>query len=319
MIRFSCEQCGFKISVQDANAGKKGKCPKCKNVLFVPAKHDIDFDFSGKPGEIKLQNKQDNTPKTTEDTSEYYHYPSEYQSKPEYDGKRKYPWFIDIFLYTTSKSGLVNLAIFTAIFTIVYLLRTNLSTIGRLISMPLAIIGLYMGWYFTECVRDSAKGGTRAPEAFAYMGLGEMWEQVQHIVGVYLVYPAPVLFYQIFTNRLDTIFWILLITGTFFFPMALLSCIMFDSARGLNPILLLVSIFSTFFQYCGLVLLVIMIILSFIFMIEISGANNMAKFSISILILSGILFFLQMYISLVIAHLIGRFYWRNEEKLNWEC
>jgi hypothetical protein len=30
------------------------------------------------------------------------------------------------------------------------------------------------------------------------------------------------------------------------------------------------------------------------------------------------LFFLGLYIGFVIAHMIGRFYWRNQGKLNWE-
>ena len=36
------------------------------------------------------------------------------------------------------------------------------------------------------------------------------------------------------------------------------------------------------------------------------------------LILGGAVFFIGLYIAFVIAHLIGRFYWRNQEKLNWE-
>jgi len=319
MIQFSCEQCGCKLSIQDANAGKRGKCPKCKNVLVVPEKADEDFAFMEKPGGLKLHENQANHPKPLGDTNEYYNYPSEHISTPEYDGIRKLPWFIDIFLYPTSKSGLIHLAIFTIIASVTYTLRINLNIIGRISSMPLALIGLYLGWYFTECVRDSAKGGIRSPEAFAYMGLGEMWDQVQHIVGVYLIYLAPVLLYQSFTQRIDGVFWILLITGTFFFPMALLTCIMFDSVRGLNPFLLLGSIFSTILQYIGLVLLVTGIVLSFVFMIKLSGVENSQKFSVGILVFSTLFFFLQIYITLVIANLIGRFYWRNEEKLNWEC
>ena len=34
--------------------------------------------------------------------------------------------------------------------------------------------------------------------------------------------------------------------------------------------------------------------------------------------LPGIQLPLCLYVMLVFGHLIGRFYWRNEEKLNWE-
>lgn len=312
MIRFCCEQCGCKISVKDEYARKKGKCPKCKNILIIPEKND-DFAFMEKPGELKLQQKHDNHKTTIEDNSEQDFYPSEHINGSEYDSQRKLPWLIDISLYPTSASGLTNLAIFTVIFTIIYILRTYLSTIGRIASIPLALVGLYMGWYFTECVRDSAKGRIRAPEAFAFMGIGEMWEQVQHIVGVYLIYLTPALFYNLYTNRFDTTLMILLITGTFFFPMALLTCIMFDSIRGLNPFLLLGSIFSTFLQYLCLVVLIFGIIFSFLYLSNFlmnSSANKIV----------GLVFFpLQIYLTLIIAHIIGRFFWRNEEKLNWEC
>lgn len=38
MIRFVCSKCGHKINVADKHAGKKGKCPKCGNVVIVPQK-----------------------------------------------------------------------------------------------------------------------------------------------------------------------------------------------------------------------------------------------------------------------------------------
>jgi hypothetical protein len=36
MIQFKCQQCGHAIKVGDAFAGKKGKCPHCKNPVEVP-------------------------------------------------------------------------------------------------------------------------------------------------------------------------------------------------------------------------------------------------------------------------------------------
>jgi hypothetical protein len=41
MIRFCCEHCAHKISVQDKGVGKKGKCPKCGGVIVVPAESTI--------------------------------------------------------------------------------------------------------------------------------------------------------------------------------------------------------------------------------------------------------------------------------------
>ena len=41
MIRFACSNCGRQISVDDKYVGKKGKCPKCQNVMIVPEKSTI--------------------------------------------------------------------------------------------------------------------------------------------------------------------------------------------------------------------------------------------------------------------------------------
>jgi len=36
MIKFNCDNCGRKFSAPESYAGKKGRCPKCKNVVFIP-------------------------------------------------------------------------------------------------------------------------------------------------------------------------------------------------------------------------------------------------------------------------------------------
>jgi hypothetical protein len=44
MIRFCCDYCAHKISVRDKDVGKQGKCPKCGNVITIPAESTI-IDF----------------------------------------------------------------------------------------------------------------------------------------------------------------------------------------------------------------------------------------------------------------------------------
>ena len=63
--------------------------------------------------------------------------------------------------------------------------------------------------------------------------------------------------------------------------MGLLACVMFDSIRALNPILLIGSILSTFFQYCGLVLLIIGIVLAFR---ALTGMADAGEFYVYILV-----------------------------------
>jgi len=91
--------------------------------------------------------------------------------------------------------------------------------------------------------------------------------------------------------------------------MGLLAVIMFDSFSGLNPFLLIGSIFSTFFYYCGLILLYCTI-------------GYLFTKTISLLHLSGFLNYVTVaaavYLAMVAAHLLGRFYFRYKEKLYWE-
>ena len=382
MVRFSCEHCGHKISVQDKHIDKRGKCPECGAIIVIPGKSTIitlhcqtcnqtisvPKTYAGK--EIQCPNCKDQfivpatefkiSPETQSPSAQrafstgaltFLDVPEEYKLKDlpasqtsesgkaivseleseeyrsneeESIGERKLPWLIDIFLYPTSPSGLISLIIIVVIPMLIAIVRTLMGPLGFSVGIAgfflnLAI-GLYLLWFFTECVRDSAQGGTRAPEVFATSSLGDMWSQAQHILGCYLILLGPVLFYHNLTQRKDAIFWSLLAYGAFCFPMGLLACIMFDSVRGLNPILLVCSIFSTFFQYIGLVLLIVAIILAFSALpdMETNDTEQPQPPKISTLILGGIFFGIAIYFALVVAHLIGRFYWRNQEKLNWE-
>lgn len=215
----------------------------------------------------------------------------------------------------------MHLGIFTIIPFVLSLIGILLGPFSMAMAFPSLLIniaiGLYICWYITECVRDSAKGGQRAPEAFAMSGLGEMWSQSLHIIGCYLIFLGPALFYSVFSNETDIVFWLLLIYGAFFFPMGLLACIMFDSVGGLNPLLLIGSIFSTFFQYCGLVLLISGIVLGFR-AIQTTRTSDIQQETITTIVIGAISSLILFYIAFVVAHLIGRFFWRNQEKLNWE-
>jgi len=338
LMTFHCQTCNRKISVPKTYMGKEIQCPNCKDRFVVPMTNvDHSPDTPGPPAERTFSTG----PLTLQDVPEEYKLEdpptrpmseaeqailSELESKEETSeeaiGERKLPWFIDIFLYPTSLSGLISLIIIVVIPMLTAIIRTLMGPLGFSIGVAgfflnLAI-GLYLFWFFTECVHDSAEGGTRAPEAFAATSsLGDMWSQAQHIIGCYLILLGPVFFYHLYTQRTDVIFWLLLGYGAFFFPMGLLACIMFDSIRGLNPILLVASIVSTFFHYSGLVLLIIAIILAFSALPGMSTEETQRP-DILTLFVGGIFSVLLIYIAFVIAHVIGRFYWRHQEKLNWE-
>ena len=239
----------------------------------------------------------------------------------ESNDQRKLPWLIDIFLYPISLPGILHLGMFTVIPLLIALVRISLGPFGMAVAFPGFLINiavmLYLYWYVSECIRDSAKGGLRAPEAFATLGLSDMWSQALHIIGCFIIFLGPAFFYFYFGQKTDVVFWLLLGFGVFFFPMGLLACIMFDSVRGLNPILLIPSIFSTFFQYCGLVLLITGIVLGFR-AIRMKQSDDVQTLTITLIFLGSVFYLIMLYVTFVVAHLIGRFYWRYEKKLNWE-
>ncbi|MCG3180954.1 MAG: hypothetical protein BIFFINMI_03320 [Phycisphaerae bacterium] len=45
-IQFHCEHCGAKISAPDAAGGKKGRCPSCKQHVYVPAPDADELDLA---------------------------------------------------------------------------------------------------------------------------------------------------------------------------------------------------------------------------------------------------------------------------------
>jgi DNA-directed RNA polymerase subunit RPC12/RpoP len=382
MVRFCCEQCGRKISVQDNHAGKRGKCPECGTVIVIPTKStvvtfqcqncerniSIPKTYSGKEAQCPNCKERlvvpatdlDDSSKTPSSPTErkfstgvltFLDVPKKYRLKDESAsqmsesekaigseleleeeqsgeeeaiGRRKLPWPIDVFFYPVSPSGLISLAIIVSIPILIAVVKTLMGPLGIVIILPgfflnLAV-GLYLCWFITECVRDSAIGGTRAPEIIATSNLGDIWSQGLQIIGCYLILLGPVGFYYVFTGKTDAIFWLLLAYGAFFFPMGLLACIMFDSIRGLNPILLIGSIISTYDQYLGLVLLIVVIVITFSALSKVDANNTEQPQppNIPTLIVVGIFFALVIYTIFVVAHLIGRFYWRNQEKLNWE-
>ena len=191
MIKFYCKHCGQQIGVPAGSAGSKARCPKCKEIVFLPEAGSAetvadDSNLSGSKGEGKyagFDRALFDIPQEDESTSEAINQVG--MSKEEFEelrrrreglekyealqiGKRRLPGFIDIFLYPTSLWGLIYLGIFIGITLFFY-------TVGRFVPYYLVIlygitasvinvcVVLFMFCYFAECVRDSADGGLRAP------------------------------------------------------------------------------------------------------------------------------------------------------------
>ena len=341
MIKFTCKNCGQRISVPEIYAGKKGKCPKCKELLFVPK---IEITSSTNQEEDPATSKQLHSPPPVTDLrlkkepsdrikkhnrvfangSDVTPHREQIATMDEVEKPpvRKLPWIMDMFLYPTSTSGLINLGIF-------WILPILLGLIGRILPIPFIwaiaslIVAAYMYYYFMECIRDSAKGSIRAPENIGSMpSMGDAISQAMEIVASVVIFWGPVAAYSMYKSfwqssgsgftydpRTDVLFWLLLAYGIFFFPMGLLALAMFDSTSAFNPLLWIASIFSTFFHYSSLVLF--FCVLAWLVSRVISSFPQSWLFAY----LFGVAF---IYLAMVAAHLLGRFYYLNSKKLNWE-
>jgi hypothetical protein len=172
------------------------------------------------------------------------------------------------------------------------------------------LIFLYMYWYLAECIRESAYGWVRAPLGFGGLPtLKDMFGQIVNIIGCLAVSFAPFVLYVWIAQKAGVIFWLLLIYAVSLYPMALLAVIMFDSGRGFNFRLIFKSISSTFYPYSGLVLfLILTVILITLIPLEVLESP----------LWDCIFRAVTIYAALIGAHLLGRFYWRYQDKLNWD-
>lgn len=349
IVTFQCGNCGRNINVSKMYAGKRGKCPKCGNIIIIPEIEDakpvtsqigsgtllmspagsvldpslfkippkegraatLPAGYNGLPGsEQALLRRQD-------------------EDEAESAGQRKLPWIIDIFLYPISVPGLTVLGVIIAIPLLIDILAKLLGPFGFFVSIPgffvKIVVGLYVYWYFCECIRNSAEGGLRAPETIGSMAsLGEMFWQFLRLVACYASFFGPVTFYVAYNDfsyakTSSAVFWSLQTYGIFFFPMGILAVVMFDSVKGLNPVLLIQSIISAFLQYCGLVILFYGLAALFIVGIVglvftgIVGGWTLSAFLTLVFVSMGFVWLL-----FVAGHLLGRFYWKYQGKLNWE-
>jgi hypothetical protein len=318
MIKFNCKNCGQKIQVSDPASGKNGKCPKCGIVLTVPALADQEeLTIAPEPEDAQKQQK------------DYYEYQNSIINANKADDEdiqteRNLPWLIDIFLYPFSKAGTVMLGILIGVpfflhlvgqtirigvlsFPALIILLVAVSIIGYLIRLVLIFYGY---WYICECIRDSCEGSIRAPETIAKTpDIFELLKQFFYILICFLLFAAPSFFYWRYTKNIDTVFWTMTGVVVFFFPMTFLAVIMFDSLRGLNPLLILPSIISTFISYCGLILFITALSGLFVLLIKLVSGIPYIRY---------LAMLLEIYAFIVEAHLLGRFYFKYQEKLYWD-
>ena len=326
-VRFNCENCGYESTISENYAGKNIRCPNCYYIIFISKTESTGTTQTGSRHSaydssllnIQEQNILKHRQMVEAIASEQAAESEEEEEPPEETdpaAKRKAPWFIDIFLYPLNKSGLKHLAIFILVPLLFNILARLLP--GVFIYLVLIagfivnfLIFLYMYWYLAECVRESASGWVRAPLGFGGLPtLRDMFGQVVNIIGCLAVFFAPFVLYVFIAQKASIIFWLLLIYAVFLYPMALLSVLTRESGRDLNLHKFIKSISNTFFPYCGLVLF---FILTVVIISRIPSETEQSP-----LLWNCVLRFVIIYTAFIGAHLLGRFYWKYQDRLNWD-
>lgn len=336
-VEFACEHCGRTVKVPAAYAGKRGRCPGCREVVTVPAaSEDAPVTEATSPFHEALLDMPKPEPEAEaaptetreDDTASAYEQLRAAQGgrlyDPEEAPRRKLPWILDIFLYPLNGAGMVVLLICAGgpfvLRTVTRFFFIFMAKVGPFFVFwvlfiilhwgGLLLFVLYINWYVCECIRDSAAGGIRAADTTATTpGLGEMFLQAFRVLLCALAVMAPALIYWLRVRSVDPIFSALYAAGGFVFPMALLAVVMHESIRALNPFLLVTSILKTLIRYTALVVVCYFVCI----LLPIVGFLLFTHWWLAYPAM-----FLAFYMLLVLAHLLGRLYWRAEEKLYWD-
>ncbi len=326
------------MRIADEYAGRKSRCPKCRQIVTIPAMlaaEPVGPDTAAPASEAGprsplagvslLDVPQDKRPSAQQVASSTAESGQTLEEEPAEDRgesppKRSLPFVLDIFLYPVSKAGLITLAVILLTPLLLGLARELFSLFplffifyratGFLMLIADIVIVAYFLWYLAECVRDSALGGIRAPETLGQTpGLGEMFSRLWWVLCSVVVFAGPFCIYYWRTGRTDAIFWTLLGCGIVLFPIGLLSVVMFASLRALNPILLIGSILSTFLPYLAFVVVLGVAVLAVRAIVLFLPKSPATYF---------VLYFTLPYLLFVAAHILGCFYKRYEKELNWD-
>jgi hypothetical protein len=333
VIHVQCEHCGARLKVPDEHASKSGRCPKCKGRLAVPSALGFEPHVAPEPKAAAttspakpLDQQFLNLPKpasaddrSLEDRTRELEAMAKlgFTRRPESAGERRFAWPIDILLYPANTAGIGAMVIVIGIPSVLDLLMRSAGPLAAFVGLPILIIefliGLYAIRYFAECVYDSATGGVRAPMALDIdTSFTELRSQVLDLAAVYILFIGPAVFYSMWVQQLDIVFGGLVAWAVVFFPMGLLAMVIQDSASALNPFSLLVAIFRTFFPYVGLLILIGLFAGLYWLLSTLLTAESCTGWFLGVI--GGIV---TPYLGLVVAHVLGRFYWRYRDRLDW--
>jgi hypothetical protein len=298
--------------VSETRAGQCSRCPKCKGRIRVPPvgaserNHDRHAPGAACAPTQPLDRALFDLPPAAVLPA------SPPVAERTHARKASPPSAFDVLLYPLNVSGIIHLVIFS----LLPPLWKYAATLGFWLSpgigplLYLMLLTLYFVHYAAMCLSHSAGGGTRAPDINSDstpLSVDALFSTAQTILPAVVLIWGPPLAYYLFRQRWDAILAAWLAMAGFMFPMIILAVNDFDSLRGANPLLVVPSIAEVFRPYGLLVL---------------------GLFALSAL--AGLLMYLSVaprgawvlrpavfYVLFLEIHLLGRFYRRYQERLNW--
>lgn len=317
MIRLKCPACGCDFQVKGEHAGSHERCTQCNLLVVIPvpapnapppSEAAEQEDVTLPEGQMRLQDHPHDGALLRPPPA--WASPQIRAATPEEPrGVRRYPWPIDVLLYPATLSGLLNLAVFGMLpLCGIGAMHVNLYVGALCLTVCVFVIG-YLTCYLAECVRESADGATRAPDNMITMpGFMDGSFQIPEPLLAAIAFAVPPTAYALVRWQIDPLFWAILGSALFFFPMALLSLILFDSVSGLNPRYWVRPIGHVFLPYLCLI--------AAMAMLAATPALTLVamEWSVAAFVLSAIL---SLYLAMIATHLLGRFYFRYEDKIGW--
>jgi hypothetical protein len=316
MIRFPCPHCGAKLQVSEAHAGTQGRCPQCKGRTAVPP-----VPATLPPIATGKASRATDAPRDLCDAALLDLPPASAPPAPppgeqaddatSLQGKTSRP-VLGVLLYPMNLSGIIHLLIFSLLpplwaqaLTLDFWMAPG---IGPL--FWLTVLTLYFLHYAAACLSDSAQGGTRAADINSDstpLSVDALLSTGETILPVVVSVWGPPLAYYFIKGQADGFFAAWMATVGLVFPMTVLSVNYFDSVRGVNPVLVLSFIASVPGPYGVLVVCLVVLTGLAGLLMHLSGGPHGVWVARPAFI----------YVLLVEVHLLGRFYGRYQERLNW--
>ncbi len=315
MIRVSCSTCNEVIEVPESSRGKLIECPHCG--CFVEARPEqTPADKAEAP--VPTSRTREFIDDKLEDPQRTKGEAGVEKSEPaDKTGLRR---FVDVLLYPTSTGGLKLIGAVA--------IGPALLLLGVIFSILYSVLmAFYVTWYSAECIRKSAHGGLRAPEPLSPWSMDwervisrRTWTPARGLGVCYLVFFGPLVFYKLEMEANNFVLWSLLTYGVFFSPMGLLAVTMYESISGLNPMLIVRSVIRTFAPYSGLAVFFSGLIapIPFVLTAPIPAGIQIVDPTFSACLLFCVVLMAYTWLVLVACHLLGCFYCRHKERLDWK-